>query len=251
MESESRETAPTTKLNRLATFPTVVASVRRVSETLVTLQLVLDEPQSYVFDAGQFLYCFAPLEGGEVRRPYSISSPSSALPRFDLCVSKVNPKGVSGWLYNLETGSTLQVSRALGTFTFKSPPGREVVFLATGTGVAPFRAMLLERLAAADSRRFTLVLGSGHAVNLAYHDEFKALARSHPNFQYVPTLTRATEFEWSGARGRVQERFLESFQGRTDIDVYVCGIPVMVHAVKALLRDGGLPPKQIFSEIYV
>ena len=132
------------------------------------------------------------------------------------------------------------------------PPLRDTIFIATGTGVAPFRGML-HWLLADESRHqdknLSLVFGNRTEKDIYYHDEFLRLAGEHANFHYLPTLSRG-EAEWQGLRGYVQEHISAIAQGRTDMHAYVCGLDKMVKANRDLLKGLGWDRKSILYEKY-
>jgi NAD(P)H-flavin reductase len=96
-------------------------------------------------------------------------------------------------------------------------------------------------------RHFWLVFGVRYATAIYYHDEFECIAREFPNFEYIPTLSRAGP-EWPGARGYVQEHVRRIAQGRTDMDAYICGLEKMVTANRNLLKELGWERKSIIYE---
>lgn len=232
-------------------FETRVVAEERPSHDLVLLRLELPPGTEYAFKPGQFAYVYPDGVPGESRAAYSIASPPEDQGHLDLAVKMVNPNGVSGWLYAREAGDTVRLSKALGGFVFRTPPGVAAVFLATGTGVAPFRSMIKHLLNSGDTRPMWLFLGSGKPADLPYHREFEAMAAAHPNLHYVPTLSRAGTFAWNGERGWIQEAFLRRFTHQTGYEAYVCGVKVMVDDVRSLLRSQGLGEKQIHLERYV
>lgn len=246
-----RTLSRTTPPPSLPRFEARVVEEARPSHDLVLLRLELPPSADYPFKAGQFTYVYAKSSSGERRRAYSIASAPEDRGYVDLCVKMVNPEGASGWLYDRERGDKVTISRAIGGFTFRTPPEVPAVFLATGTGVAPFRSMIYQLLRKGDPRPLWLFLGSGKPADLPYHDEFQHLAAEHPNFHYVPTLSRAGTFEWDGARGWIQEAFLHDFSDQAGYEAYVCGIKVMVDDVRRLLQAQGLSEKQIHLERYV
>jgi NAD(P)H-flavin reductase len=135
-----------------------------------------------------------------------------------------------------------------GTFLFRDPPS-DSLLIATGTGIAPFRAMLQARLASNPSQQITLLFGVRHEEGLLYRAEFEALARQHSNFRFWPTLTRPTP-DWKGRTGRVQQHLNEAIGPRRDIDVYICGLHQMVDEVRAQLRSMGFDRKKMIYEKY-
>ena len=123
------------------------------------------------------------------------------------------------------------------------------IFVATGTGIAPFRSILNAILPQHPDRRFTLIFGVRHRQGLLYHDELNELAALYQNFEYRPTLTRPPE-DWAGLTGRVQPHTLEALGTRRDLDIYICGLREMVDELRAQLKETGLDRKRMIYEKY-
>jgi ferredoxin-NADP reductase len=207
------------------------------------------------FIPGQFVSFSAEIvvnESGakQITRAYSLASaPHGVTPenRFELCLN-LAPEGLfSHHLFRMKPGDTVEMSPPLGTFVLRQPP-RDSLFIATGTGIAPFRSMLRAHLNAS-SPRFTLLFGVRHESHLIYRDEFEELARLYPNFRFWPTLSRP-QGSWSGRTGHVQTHLGEALAGRRDVDVYLCGLKLMVDGVRSRLKAAGFDRKQIFYEKY-
>ena len=109
--------------------------------------------------------------------------------------------------------------------------------------------MLASYLGAGGQRSMTLVFGVRYEHSLLYREEFEAMARAHPNFRFVPTLSRPGD-AWPGCCGHVQAHVLEALGDRRDMDVYICGLKLMVDDVRARLKELGLDRKQIVFEKY-
>jgi len=198
------------------------------------------------FTPGQFVSIKEDIAGREVTRAYSIASPPNGN-RFALCLNRVPEGLVSPRLFALELGEHVEVQQPLGYFTLRHPE-RPAVFVATGTGIAPFRSILLAALP--NSAPITLLFGARHPHGLLYRDEFKSLARRHAHFRFIPTVTRPDE-TWQGGIGRVQAHLDEALAGHaTAPDVYICGLKEMVDDVRVLLKQQGFDRKQIIYEKY-
>lgn len=249
MASAQGATAPAKK--GPARFRGRIERIENPQPSLSLIRIRLDAPQAFSFVPGQFTYLYHTKNGAEDRRPYSIANAPNPDGGLEFAVKSIAPEGVSDWVGHRKPGDPVELSAALGSFHFASPPDRPAVFLATGTGVAPLRAMLQERWAKNDAREAWLFLGSSHKDGLPYHAEFEAADRERPSFHYVPTLSRADTYEWSGKRGWIQEPFLEAFQSRNDFDAYVCGVRRMVDDVVTLLKTRGVDPARIHFERYV
>jgi CDP-4-dehydro-6-deoxyglucose reductase len=155
---------------------------------------------------------------------------------------------LSPYLFTLHPGDTVEMRGPFGTFILREPPN-DSVLVATGTGIAPFRAMLPARLAKDSSRQITLLFGVRHEGSLLYRAEFEALERAHPNFRFWPTLTRPGP-GWSARTGRVQQHLVEAVGTSRDSDIYICGLRDMVDETRALLRSLGFDRKRMVYEKY-
>jgi ferredoxin-NADP reductase len=150
-------------------------------------------------------------------------------------------------LFEMQPGDCIEMRPPLGLFVLRQPP-RDSIFIATGTGIAPFRSMLQAHLDAA-STAFTLLFGVRYESHLLYRAEFEELALRHPHFRFWPTLTRPDP-AWTGRQGRVQMHLAEAIGERRDLDIYLCGLKEMVDDVRAVLKALGFDRKQIFYEKY-
>jgi ferredoxin-NADP reductase len=199
------------------------------------------------FVPGQFLSVTATIGEDEITRAYSIVSPPDGN-RFALCANLVQDGFLSPFLFALTPGDQIDFKGPYGAFILRRPVS-DSIFVATGTGIAPFRSMLLSQLEANPDRRFTLIFGVRHDYGLLYHDELASLAKTHPNLDYRPTLTRPPD-HWTGRTGRVQQHTLEALGDRRDVDVYICGLREMVDDMRAKLKEIGLDRKRIIYEKY-
>ena len=140
---------------------------------------------------------------------------------------------------------------AQGLFTLDSIE-RPILMIGTGTGVAPFRAMLLARDQRGEELPATrLLFGMRTEQGLLYRQDFERLESKQPQFRYVPTLSRARDF-WAGRRGYVQLHVPELVRELGgDCDVYVCGLNDMIRTVRQVLRrELGLPRERVHTERY-
>jgi CDP-4-dehydro-6-deoxyglucose reductase len=109
--------------------------------------------------------------------------------------------------------------------------------------------MLTAYLRGGGDQPITLIYGVRYEESLLYRNEFEELERRHPNFDFLPTLSRPDE-GWTGRRGHVQAHVIEALGDRRDMDVYICGLKLMVDDVRGRLKELGLDRKQIVSEKY-
>jgi CDP-4-dehydro-6-deoxyglucose reductase, E3 len=199
------------------------------------------------FTAGQFVSFTEAIHGKKITRAYSIASAPAPGNRFELCLNRVEDGHLSPHLFRMELGATIEMQPPLGMFVLRNPP-RDSVFVATGTGIAPFRSMLHAHLSAA-SPAFTLLFGVRYESHLLYRHEFDQMMRHNPHFRFWPTLTRPGP-GWIGRMGRVQTHLQEAAGARRDLDFYLCGLKEMVDDVRRILKEMGFDRKQIFYEKY-
>ena len=230
-------------------YPAKVRNVERPTPTLALLELELPTGSEFTFQAGQFCMVQGQASDGPRRRAYSLSSPPSWLPRLDLAVSMTNEAGVSGWLCSRQPGDTIPLERPVGRFTLR-PGTQPRVFMATSTGVAPFRSMLYDQWGRGFEPEAWLFVGASQVAGLPYHEELMALTQEHPALHYVPVVSHAVG-PWEGVTGRIQAPFLARFEGRNDFDAYLCGSPAMVQDTFDLLMRRGIPKQQVFQERFV
>lgn len=199
------------------------------------------------YQAGQFVSLSADRSGKSITRAYSICSPPSGN-RFELCLNRVEDGKFSPHLFDLQPGDQVDLRGPLGDFVWREPV-RDSILVATGTGVAPMRGMLHERLPRDPDHRFTLVFGVRYEANLLYREEFETLARTYSNFEFRPTISRPDP-AWPGLTGHVQEHVLNTIGERRDLDVYICGMKAMVDDLRAQLKARGFDRRQIIYEKY-
>jgi ferredoxin-NADP reductase len=208
--------------------------------------------RSLGFVSGQWLsFQQVKPQGEELTRAYSIASPPGEDPRFALCLNRVQDGFMSNFLCDMKEGEEIRCQGPFGDFILR-PPTRDTIFVATGTGVAPFRSML-HWLLADESRHqgkeLSLLFGSRYEKDIYYHEEFLRLAAEHHNFHYLPTLSRGSS-PWRGLRGYVQEHVASIAQHRADMPAYICGLDKMVKANRELLKSLGWDRKSIHYEKY-
>jgi CDP-4-dehydro-6-deoxyglucose reductase len=213
-------------------------------------ELTLDPGPGHRHAPGHWVTLFLDHGQEPLKRQYSIASAERADGRFDLAVTRVVDGPMSTWLHALPIGARVRMMEAQGLFVLE-PAVRPILFVATGTGVAPFRAMLQELEKAADGPPIELSFGCRTEADMLYRDELEALAARLPRFSYHPTLSRAPE-AWRGRRGYVQAHLAEAVDrlGK-DLDVYVCGLTKMVKEVRRVCREElGLDRKRVHTERY-
>ena len=198
-------------------------------------EIRLSKPSGFRFLPGQRVR----LLRGAIHRDYSlITSPND--PTLALCLKKIEGGEYSPVLASAEAGTTISFTGPLGYFIYR-PSEKPPVFVATGTGIAPFLSMV--RTGIAD---FTLLHGVHQAKSLYYRDIFRRAARL-----YIPCLGADTGEAGSVDnvfRGRVSHYLAEHLPARA-YDFYLCGRQEMIRDV-TLLVDERFPGSLIYTEVF-
>ncbi len=222
-----------------------VERIRDLTHDVRELRLRVESPADFTFKAGQFVSfdVLNPKTGRPVTRAYSIASPPSHIPTLTLLFNRVADGPGSTYLFGLKEGDHTQFKGPAGSFYLKDDPGRDLLFIATGTGIAPLRSMIYARLeqSRGDARPVTLYWGLRSQRDLYYQDELTDLATRHPRFSFVTTLSRPEE-GWNGETGRVTKLVQDRLGPVDHLSVYLCGNGSMIKEVTALVGGKGLCP---------
>lgn len=206
----------------------------------------LENPPRIEFNAGQYV-SIAISDQGE-RRSYSICSSPGHKHSFELLIDN-SPDGLGvKFLNNLQFGDTISFLAPMGQLVLDGNQSEtSLVFVATGSGIAPFRSMVLDLLHEKhDGREITLLWGLRHIENMIWENDFQGMAESFPNFKFHPTLSRAPQ-EWPLCRGRVTD-CLQVHQFSDQAGYYLCGGTAMIEDVNRLLLEKGISEQQIHFE---
>ncbi len=266
------------------TFNSVVAHRVDVSPNLAIFRVMPDGWELPDFIPGQFAALGLPpgaarVEGADtgeetggtgalIKRAYSIASSSVAKEYVEFYVALVPSGALTPRLFALQPGDKLWMSlKFKGMFTLDHvPTDQNIVFVATGTGIAPYMSMLRTNLDAAGNRKFAVLHGARHTWDLGYRDELLALVKTHGNFAYSAIISEPEDEkdDWKGPTGFLQDywrgRPLDKAWGirpaPEHTHVFLCGNPLMIQNMLVVLDDDGFRehtrklPGQIHMEKY-
>jgi len=204
---------------------------------------------------GQFIMIHFEIDDAEWQRSYSIATKPDESDAIEIGVAYVEGGRASRFLWALEPGAKVTSSGPYGRFILRDEEPRRYVLVATGTGVAPYRAMLpeiAERIGA-HGLEIDLLLGVRHAEDLLYGADFLKFAEAHEGFRFHACFSRTTpdgDPAWC-SDGYVQGRF-EGLDLDPEQDiVYLCGNPAMVDDALEWLKDNGFSPYKVRREKYI
>lgn len=204
--------------------------------------------EPFHFRAGQYISVIVPgagPNGRDLRRAYSIASHPEARP-VELCVKIVDSGPGSNYLNKLRKGDTFRGYAPYGDFTYCTPPSKHVCFLATGTGIAPFRAMMLsEEYLSNPPKSATCLLGVRDENELLYESDISKHGK------WIACVSQS-KGNWSGFKGRLTDylRGLGDDFPWKETDYYLCGAGQMIDEVRAILTERGVEKEAIHREIY-
>lgn len=227
----------------IQTYTAVVSRVQDLTHDVRDLELTLVDPKAIPFKPGQFISFEVPKKGFPVPvvRPYSIASPPSQRDTVTLLFNLVAGGPGSTYLYSLRPGAHTTFKGPAGSFWLKDDATRNLLFVATGTGIAPIRSMIMAQLERGTTQAVTLFWGLRSQRDLYYQEEFQALAMQFPQFSFVTTLSRP-EAGWTGTVGRVTALVQDRVTSVRNLAVYLCGNSGMIQEVMALVQARGLCP---------
>lgn len=207
-------------------------------------------PHDVRFQSGQFVIIdFGNLSHQFSTRSYSIADMTHG-PVIELCVVLKEDGAATPMLFHRKTGDILKISNPQGRFVLPDEPDPEKIFcfICTGTGVAPFRAMIKDLLLFRNFKgKVRLYFGCRTENEILYRDEFEDLQNRFPNFVYTPVLSRQ---EWKGATGYVHPYYEKEFSSAPPAMFYLCGWTEMLKETRDRLKAFSYTRADIKVEFY-
>jgi ferredoxin-NADP reductase len=207
--------------------------------------------QNFPFQAGQAV--MVGLHGSLLRKPYSIASAPVEAARsrcLELLVQVDDSGGLDPHLELATAGTLLDVEGPFGTFGLVDHTDKGgLLFVAGGTGIAPLRSMLIERVAADDPPPISVVYSARSVEELVYSGEIEDLAASSRIRAFL-TVTRAVPGTWSGRLGRIDRRLLEVALPSPEALCLICGPPGLLASARTWLADLGVRDDRILTESF-
>jgi NAD(P)H-flavin reductase/ferredoxin len=223
-----------------------VESQRRLNLTVCEVRFFVRTP-GFAFEPGQYVIFQIPAEREVVRRSYSISTTPSDERHFEICVRAVAGGHGSNYVHRLRTGQKIRFEGPMGDFTLRDND-RDILMVATGTGISPIKAMLLHLLEQRSNRKVHLLFGVRAVQDIFYTDFLRGLEAQHPSFRHQLVLSAPDPTRWAGRRGRVTDVVREGSFDAARTEAYLCGSKGMVAEVEAILRGKGISAEHIHHE---
>lgn len=231
---------------KVRTWPCRIDRIEQLAVDVIRVQLRLPPTANFSFIPGQYIDVIGP---GGLRRSYSLASAGYTDKQLEVHIRAIDGGAMSQyWFRNAKVNDLLHIKGPLGTFFFRDIADIDLIFLATGTGIAPVKAMLesLPHLQKEQYPKSVTVLWGGRMPQDFYIEVADILGGHH----YIPVLSRPDK-QWTGAQGYVQDVLLDLSPDFKNAAVYACGSDAMIRSAKKSLMDAGLPSKRFYSDAFV
>jgi CDP-4-dehydro-6-deoxyglucose reductase len=233
---------------QVRTLPCRVQKMDRLAPDVMRIELKLPANERLQFLAGQYLDIL--MKGG-MRRSLSMANSPEDDGFLELHLRNYGGP-FSDYVFNkMKEKEILRFEGPLGTFFLRDQSAKPIVFIASGTGFAPIKAMIQHALQKGITRSMTLYWGGRRRADLYLNDLAESWARDY-GITYVPVLSEAQpEDQWTGRTGSVHRTVMEDYPDLTGYQVYACGVPLMVEAAhKDFTSHCRLPDDEFYSDAF-
>jgi len=230
-------------------FESTVVSNKMLTSDVFEIVFEYPSNTEFSFNPGQFIMVHVDeTTKPPVRRAYSIVNPPSEIGIIRLWVKYKEKLTGPSYLHTLKADQKCTLSGPYGQFATNNDE-KALVFIATGTGIAPFNSMIADLIENEDKRQIELVFGVRHKEDLFSYNTFTSWQNTYENFSFLPTLSKAPD-DWEGLKGRVTDVVPEAIKDHKNKSFYICGIPQMVTDMQTLLLELGCDKDNIHIEKY-
>lgn len=231
-------------------MPVRVSRLTRASHDVMLLDLQLPGNDSFTFRAGQYVDFL--LRDGS-RRSYSMANAPHQTGSLQLHLRHMPGGLFTDHVFgNMKEKEILRIEGPQGSFFLREESNKPIVFLASGTGFAPIKAILEHMQHHKIQRPAFLYWGGRRPADLYLHDWVVSLCAGMPQLQYIPVVSDAqTEDGWNGRTGFVHRAVLQDFPDLSNYQVYACGAPVMVEAARNdFVQHAHLPAEEFYADAF-
>ena len=229
-------------------IPVRIADTQKISPTVKSFTLALDG-QPFTFLPGQWIDCFAEIDGRTEVAGYSITSSPTEDGWFSIAVKLVGDSAVTDYLHDsAAVGDTLIVEGGQGDFHYTSDVSHPLALIAGGIGITPIASIIRYIDKSALQVPATLVYSASVPSELLFREEFEAMASRNPQFRTHFSVTRPHSEPWSGRTGRIDSLTLQDTGIDANTPCYICGPPEMIRAMLSALKEIGVPEERLQFE---
>ncbi|ETT07715.1 FAD-binding oxidoreductase [Providencia alcalifaciens] len=232
---------PELKDIKVQTLPCKISSIKYITDDIIILKLRLPPTNNFTYLPGQYI----DLIYKNIKRSYSIANINSK--ELELHIRYV-PSGImSDYIFKqFSENQLMRIEGPKGTF-FVRHNSKSLILIATGTGIAPIKAILEQLLAINDPRHVYIYWGMQYKNEL-YCTEIEQYAKKFPHIHFNPVLSK--ESDWKGHQGYVQNAVIKDFDSLATMEVYACGSLNMIQEAQDLFFQYGLPSDAFHSDAF-
>jgi len=229
-----------------------ISQIRKETSSATTFRLISQDLYLPPFQAGQYINLFMEIGGIKTSRPYSISSSPSQSGYYDITVRRVKDGFVSTFLLDrVKVGDIFQSTSPAGQF-YHNPlfHGRDLIFIAGGSGITPFMSMIREITYRGFNRRVQLIYGNRTVDDIIFEKEISRISAYHKNLT-IHTVISEPDKGYKELTGFITGELLKNLLGNIDDKmIYVCGPEAMYTFVLTQLKELNIPQRKIRVEIF-
>jgi CDP-4-dehydro-6-deoxyglucose reductase, E3 len=224
-----------------------ISSLQKLAPDVIKVILRLPPNVKFRFIPGQYIDVIGP---GGIRRSYSIANAPKSDNQLEMHIRAVENGAMSDyWFKHAAVNDLLRLHGPQGTFFLRKIAQRDLVFFATGTGIAPVKAMLEALLDTPQDQAPRSVTVLWGVRNL--HDFYLDTSALPGNFKFIPVLSRSGFGQVGYEHGYVQDIFLKQKPDLLNSLVYACGSEAMIKSAKFALAQNGFLDHHFFSDAFV
>jgi CDP-4-dehydro-6-deoxyglucose reductase len=231
-------------LEPIRTLPSKVDAIKKFSDSIIELKLRVPPQSNFNFLPGQYINIIK----GDYKRSYSIAI-NDISNGIVLFIKNYQGGKFSNYLFNeAKINDLLRIEGPLGTFFYRETKKTNIVFLATGTGIAPVKSILENMEQNSEEmkgKNIYLFFGGRTQEDLFWEPQFKNIS-----LNFVPVLSRS-ENNWKGEKGHIQEVLVLKEIDLSDSVVYACGSVNMIKDAKEITINSGLPQELFYSDEFI
>lgn len=231
-------------LEQVRTLPSKVDKITALIPNVIELQLRMPPQSNFKYLSGQYINIIK----GDYKRSYSIAN-SNSTSNLVFFIKNYEGGRFSNYLFNeAKINDLLRIEGPIGTFFYRKTSKKNIVFLATGTGIAPVKAMLEqmdENHSDLIDKNIYLFFGGRTEEDLFWKPKFTNI-----KVEFIPVLSRSND-NWNGAKGYVQDAVLAKEIDLTDSVFYACGSENMIKDSRELVVNNGLSEDAFYSDAFI
>ena len=226
-------------------IPSKISVIEKLTDDVIKVVLRLPPNSNFNFNSGQYVNIIK----GNLTRSYSIANSSDHKNQLEFFIKNYENGLMSAYFFKeAKINDLLRLEGPIGTFFLRDSSFKNIIFLATGTGIAPIKS-ILEGLDKSyeqyQNKNFWVIVGARYQEDLFWEPNFKNL-----HIKYIPVLSRQVN-DWNREKGYVQDIVLNQQIDLENSQVYACGSNDMINSAKELFFKNNLKENNFFSDAFV